>query len=58
MLEYMSANPELARGRIISAQSRKDYQKMWAELAEKLNPAGLGQKTIEKWQKVSHLVTF
>ncbi|CAG9761210.1 unnamed protein product [Ceutorhynchus assimilis] len=47
----MMANPELARGRIISAQGRKDYTKMWTILSEKLNSLGLGEKSIEKWQK-------
>lgn len=48
----MSANPDLARGRLNTAQGRKDYNRMWTELTTKLNSVGFGQKPIEKWQKV------
>ncbi|CAH1981439.1 unnamed protein product [Acanthoscelides obtectus] len=47
----MMKNPELARGRLSSSQVRKDYSKLWSELTNKLNSLGLGQKSVDKWQK-------
>lgn len=48
----MSTHPDLARGRLNTAQARKNYNSMWAELTTQLNSVGVGQKPVEKWQKV------
>lgn len=52
ILNFMTKHQELAKGRLNTSQARKDYNKLWAELTNKLNSLGLGQKPVDKWQKV------
>lgn len=53
MLEYMEEHKDFANGRFIGAQGREIQKKMWIELSNKLNSLGFGNKTADKWQKVS-----
>lgn len=49
----MEEHQDFATGRVNSVNGKEEYKKMWNELSTKLNALGLGEKTVEKWQKVS-----
>lgn len=48
----MEEHRDFAAGRLNCASGKDVHRKLWSELANKLNAAGYGEKTIEKWQKV------
>lgn len=53
MIDFMEAHPDLARGRITSGPNGKDVmRKLWTELTVQLNACGLGERCVQKWQKV------
>ncbi|KAK9694745.1 hypothetical protein QE152_g33331 [Popillia japonica] len=39
--------------KIDGINGREEYNKLWAELSNKLNAMGLGSKLVEKWQRVN-----
>ncbi|KAK5648143.1 hypothetical protein RI129_003035 [Pyrocoelia pectoralis] len=47
----MQNRPDFATGKIHNPTGRETYKRLWKELTLKLNSAGLGERTIEKWQK-------
>lgn len=51
--DFMSENIEFARGRLTVSNARQKFRELWMDLAKRLNAAGLGEKSVEKWQKVS-----
>lgn len=52
LINYMENHKDFARGRISGPTGRETLRKLWQELALQLNAAGLGERPVEKWQKV------
>ncbi|KAF5269895.1 hypothetical protein FQR65_LT05694 [Abscondita terminalis] len=48
---FFEAHPDLITGRVASINGREENRKLWQELAQQLNAVGMGERTVEKWQK-------
>lgn len=57
ILDFFTANPTLATGKFSGVTGREKQRKLWEELVFHLNSAGLGEKSVDKWQKVCLLKT-
>lgn len=53
LVTFMEKHPQFARGQFSGPSGKIGQKKMWEELAARLNSLGHGEKTTEKWQKVS-----
>nr|CAI5859039.1 unnamed protein product [Callosobruchus analis] len=51
IVSFMEQHPELARGRFNGPSGREMLKKLWKDLALQLNSTGLGERSVEKWQK-------
>ncbi|KAK9709253.1 Myb/SANT-like DNA-binding domain [Popillia japonica] len=51
MLEFLEEHPQLITQKFDGINGREEYNKLWAELSNKLNAMGLGSKSVEKWQR-------
>lgn len=52
IINFMETHLDVARGRINGPAGKETFKKLWVELANQLNAAGLGERTVQKWQKV------
>lgn len=57
LINFMENHQELAKGKFNGPSGRDIHKKLWAQLANNLNSLGYGEKSIEKWQKVSRIYT-
>ncbi|CAH1995426.1 unnamed protein product [Acanthoscelides obtectus] len=55
LLNFMVEHPLLSRGQLLGAGGRNMRSSLWAVLAEQLNSCGGPNKSITKWQRVSHI---
>lgn len=56
MISFMEEHNSLAVGRISAPNGRATMKELWRELSEKLNALKHGERSPEKWQKVSDLL--
>lgn len=57
LLEFLVEHPGLAKGVGLGARSKETVDKLWNELAAKLNSYGSGSsKSGERWKKVCILL--
>lgn len=52
IINFMELHPDFARNRVAGPTGRETIKKLWNELTNKLNSLGLGERTVQKWQKV------
>lgn len=52
ILDFISHHPEMATGKFVGSAGKQRLNKLWLELATKLNALGAGEKSATKWQKV------
>ncbi|VEN44926.1 unnamed protein product [Callosobruchus maculatus] len=53
MLTFFEAHPDLSHGRLKGLNARERAKQLWAELSQKLNSLGFGERSVDKWQKVA-----
>ncbi|VEN64137.1 unnamed protein product [Callosobruchus maculatus] len=53
MLTFFEAHPDLSHGRLKGLNARERAKQLWAELTQKLNSLGFGERKVDKWQKVA-----
>ncbi|VEN50930.1 unnamed protein product [Callosobruchus maculatus] len=51
VVNFMELHPDFARNRVKGPTGRDTMKKLWEELASQLNSLGLGERSIQKWQK-------
>ncbi|VEN50352.1 unnamed protein product [Callosobruchus maculatus] len=51
IVNFMELHPDFARNRVKGPTGRDTMKKLWGELASQLNSLGLGERSIQKWQK-------
>ncbi|CAG9765755.1 unnamed protein product [Ceutorhynchus assimilis] len=51
LVTFFEANPSLVTGRFSGANGKEKQKQLWAEIAAQLNSLGLGQRSVDKWQK-------
>ncbi|XP_017461888.1 PREDICTED: uncharacterized protein LOC108355228 [Rhagoletis zephyria] len=52
MIDLLTENEGLASGKFQSLHGKLEYQKKWAEMAQKLNAMGGAVKSVEQWHTV------
>lgn len=53
MVSFMEEHHFLATGRFVAPNARNNAKLLWKELSDQLNALGYGERSPEKWQKVS-----
>lgn len=53
MIDFMEKHPDFACGRLSTPSARNKFKELWRELTNKLNSLGYGERSWEKWNKVS-----
>lgn len=56
IINFMEENKDLAKGFLNGASGKERTKQLWEELTIQLNSAGLGEKSVIKWQKVRCLL--
>ncbi|XP_037296359.1 uncharacterized protein LOC119189819 [Manduca sexta] len=52
LLDFLSENPDLARGLVHSLEGRAKAKRLWETLTSQLNSMGGAVKTVQQWKKV------
>lgn len=52
---FMENHSDFAKSRLSVSSASHKFKELWLQLAQSLNALGLGEKSVEKWQKVKKL---